>query len=218
MGTRTTNRSFSMRSWRVGRNQVAKLWGFTRRSVCWRTLSQRVIKKCPHAISTGVEILWKPTSRDRRPLLVWSIGLDAADRAPPYLQHVDECSRSIVFCLCTRGGILPKRNAMSKRKLNEVMLRVSHRIHSFSTARFSSCFRRNFVGAISFRRFSKALRLANHSRFRFPQARPAGSPVKNSRTHSGSAPFCRRCPQMPADECRVTSFLPRNRGENSGAR
>jgi len=55
----------------------------------------------------------------------------------------------------TRGGILPKGNAASKRKLNEVMLRVSHGFHSFSTRRFSCCFPRNFVSAPSFGHFSK---------------------------------------------------------------
>src|ERR1700722_9306116 len=50
----------STRSCRVGRNNVAKLWGLTRRSVCWRTLSQKFMNKtAPIAISTGVEMLWK---------------------------------------------------------------------------------------------------------------------------------------------------------------
>jgi hypothetical protein len=94
------------------------------------------MKNSPHAISTDVEILWKPTSRDRRPLLVWSIGLDAANSAPFEPRHVDECSRSIAIRVRTRGGILPKGSALSKRKLNEVMLQGPHGIHSFSTGDF----------------------------------------------------------------------------------
>jgi hypothetical protein len=60
----------------------------------------------------------------------------------------------------SRGGILPKRGQMSKRKLHECMLRAPHSIHSFSTAQ-EFCFteRKNANNAIVrmfFARFANA--------------------------------------------------------------
>ncbi len=43
----------------------------------------------------------------------------------------------------TRGGILPKRDVGSKRKLREIMPRPPHIIHRISTGDFS-CFPQNF--------------------------------------------------------------------------
>ena len=124
------------------------------------------------------------------------------------LRHVNVCSRSIVFSDCTRGGILPKRNARGKRKLQEVMLHASHRIHSFSTAQFSSCVRRDFVNTASFRHFLKYEQASAPPKMRFPQGRP-------------SEQYCEklmRASLFLQDERRMTSFCPRNRGGNSGVR
>ena len=53
MGTRISKRSCSAASRRVGRNHVEKLWALTRRSMCWRILSQAFtvatrLRRFPH--------------------------------------------------------------------------------------------------------------------------------------------------------------------------
>ena len=74
------------RSCRVGRNQVAKLCGLTRRSMCWRILSQRFIER----ISPYCRFpqMWKccgnHTAQCEKELLVWPRfdRTHAANRAP----------------------------------------------------------------------------------------------------------------------------------------
>lgn len=59
----------------------------------------------------------------------------AYEPAPPATSKIAHFT--IVIRPETRAGILPKRSAMSKRKLHECVTRAPHTIHSFSTERFS---------------------------------------------------------------------------------
>src|ERR1700683_1942410 len=125
-----TRRSSSARSRRVGRNQVAKLWGFTRRSECSRILSQRFIEQIyplPQFPPT-----WKCCGnppRHRRDVFLCRIGLMSRDAPRVTASH--ECTHELHGR--SREGVLPNRNVGSKRKLNKPFTQISQIIHSFST-------------------------------------------------------------------------------------
>src|SRR5271167_4706592 len=61
-------------------------------------------------------------------------GLGTARAHPPRWRHPMSARVPLAREPDTRGGILPKCDAMSKRKLSEARAESPHKIHSFSTA------------------------------------------------------------------------------------
>jgi hypothetical protein len=70
-----------------------------------------------------------------REALEWSnfSGSMLQDRAPSPRRYFAPLS-VIAFVSDRRAGILPKRNALSKRKFHEAKALAPHTMHSFSTA------------------------------------------------------------------------------------
>ena len=63
--------------------------------------------------------------------MVCIVRLDATESRPLTCGTFNECSRSIATGSDARAGILPKRNALSKRKLSELIRGAPQRFTVF---------------------------------------------------------------------------------------
>jgi hypothetical protein len=85
------------------------------------------------AISTDVEMLWESLHRQEGTFVV-GLFMSLLQEMHASLTNAPlECPSEKIIAPSRRGGILPKRGALSKRKLNEIVTHSPHTIHSFST-------------------------------------------------------------------------------------